>query len=971
MGLRRSPHLADELREKEAAFLRERRADPPVGGEGEVRNVVGLAFSGGGIRSATISIGILQGLARLKLLRAIDYVSTVSGGGYAGTFLGGMFSRWRKSVTPLRESQRDAVEEALRSPHGHPIDWLRENGRYLAPNGASDMWVATAVVLRNLCAIHVILGTFVVALLLSANRIRIFSADYIESVLPDLSKALADIALTHSMWWSPILVLPLLMFLLWMLPLGIAFWLVLPGKNKPGIENRDRIAPWIPVAALFLFAAFVAYRSIPSPSASASLIAWTVPLVSGGAAIVMVLTLVWWWVSERKGSPEQAGNVLTLRLKVAVVTTLSFAAFGLLDSIGQTLYVVWFAGHSIGAVVSWISGGFGALAGIATFTQRVFGVLIAKSGTKRKLPLELIGTLAAFLLVAAMVSSLSALAHALTWQWEPPDAPKVSAVEKYSVTFDPPRGAHIHEVLAPSAACGTGGDRGDAPLCHPETVAWARLRWALILAWVLTLAFGQSYSFLNRSSLAGLYGARLARCYLGASNETREQSENKNVTITLHDDEVELPDYKPWTRGGPLHIVNATLNETVSGRSQVEQRDRKGMALALGPAGLSVGVRHHAVWQDDKRRTLVPTHEPSVPNGGPMPFRVFPRVVHRDEAAQPGVTGTPEAFTPAMPSMGAWMAISGAAVSTGLGSRTSAGLSLLIGLFNVRLGQWFRSGVKPSMRKAPKHSRASRSTVPSASGEASRARGLTSTVLRACQRVLPVHAYFFNELLARFPGVALVDWYLSDGGHFENTGAYELVRRRVPFIILCDNGADPDRTFDDLGNFVRKARTDFDAHVEFLGREDVAGTGKAAVLGTLADLGFAGTIAAADLTEKHPPKSERSDAAEVSSERIKPARYATVARITYDGTTETSVLVVLKPAVLGQEPLDILNYQLANPTFPQQSTGDQFFDDAQWEAHRRLGECMASRVFSAFDKCQDPNDGWKPFDIGNPPTGTS
>ena len=49
--------------------------------------LVGLAFSGGGIRSATFNLGVLQGLAQLKLLSIFDYLSTVSDGGYIGNWL--------------------------------------------------------------------------------------------------------------------------------------------------------------------------------------------------------------------------------------------------------------------------------------------------------------------------------------------------------------------------------------------------------------------------------------------------------------------------------------------------------------------------------------------------------------------------------------------------------------------------------------------------------------------------------------------------------------------------------------------------------------------------------------------------------------------------------------------------------------------------------------------------------------------
>src|SRR5262245_1317859 len=83
-------HFPPPLREQEHELIRARReaAGRPAG---DPAKAVGLAFSGGGIRSATLSVGMLQALAKADALREIDYLSTVSGGGYAGAFLGGLF----------------------------------------------------------------------------------------------------------------------------------------------------------------------------------------------------------------------------------------------------------------------------------------------------------------------------------------------------------------------------------------------------------------------------------------------------------------------------------------------------------------------------------------------------------------------------------------------------------------------------------------------------------------------------------------------------------------------------------------------------------------------------------------------------------------------------------------------------------------------------------------------------------------
>jgi hypothetical protein len=209
-----------------------------------------------------------------------------------------------------------------------------------------------------------------------------------------------------------------------------------------------------------------------------------------------------------------------------------------------------------------------------------------------------------------------------------------------------------------------------------------------------------------------------------------------------------------------------------------------------------------------------------------------------------------------------------------------------------------------------------------------------------------VQAHLLNELLARFPGTSSPDWYLTDGGHFENSAAYELVRRRLPTIVVCDHGADPEQTFEDLAILVRKARTDLGAQVQFLAAAELAalpgGAGEA--FGTLAELGFA---------EAAP-----------GAERARPTRYAALARISYEGSEATSTLLWLRPAVLGGEPADVLGYHALHPDFPQQSTADQFFDEAQWESYRRLGEQLGEVVFGKLPPpagAQDPADGWLPF----------
>ena len=112
----------DAIRERRAAARCEAKDAPPIG----------LALSGGGIRSATFSLGVLQSLARADLLRRFDYLSTVSGGGYIGSFLGRLLSRTteqlRKALVPPRgeaaagtDAPFDLVDRVLTEPRSKPL----------------------------------------------------------------------------------------------------------------------------------------------------------------------------------------------------------------------------------------------------------------------------------------------------------------------------------------------------------------------------------------------------------------------------------------------------------------------------------------------------------------------------------------------------------------------------------------------------------------------------------------------------------------------------------------------------------------------------------------------------------------------------------------------------------------------------------------------------------------------------------
>lgn len=169
--------------------------------------------------------------------------------------------------------------------------------------------------------------------------------------------------------------------------------------------------------------------------------------------------------------------------------------------------------------------------------------------------------------------------------------------------------------------------------------------------------------------------------------------------------------------------------------------------------------------------------------------------------------------------------------------------------------------------------------------------------------------FFLFELLGRSRADAR-NVHLSDGNHFENFGLYELIRRHVRYIIVSDCGADPEVAFDDLANVLRRVREDFGVEIEI------------------------------DVRALHPDPNRIS------------SQHAVVGTIHYNGITgmDKGTIVFFKPSLTGDEPPDVLQYRTRNRAFPHETTGDQFYDEPQWESYRRLGEHAARAVFGFSDR---------------------
>lgn len=845
-------------------------------------DTVGLALSGGGIRSATFTLGIVQALAAKDRLRQVDLLSTVSGGGFTGGFIGRLYTR--DTVKRAADKPKRA-QEILSNTASPTLWWLRTNANYLFANGASDTRYNVAMLWRNILAVHVVIG----ALLYGGFGVVAWIGQWLPpSLLPE------NPAIVYSPWWWT----PLAALGLGVIPISLGYWLA----PRPGSYRS------VPPHSLFAWAAMLAGVTVGMLLPEGRVYA----LVGLG---ILVIT----WVTQelarggvdspdapkttKRGRGTIVRNRMTRALGTAVTTFALLLGWVIIDSLALTFATRSWA-EEIAAMVAAVTPFLPILRWVG---QQVQQKLSSDGGGGGMMGMAKI---AGFSLALLLALAYDTIAHA-------------------------------------------------AVQCSPGlTWGWGTL--TILTALVFSLALRHAFDFLNFSSLHTTYAARLVRTFLGASNESRvygaKADDTQDIELAHPEDDVPFDQYHPEASGGPLHFINVCINETVDGSSNREVRERKGISMCVTPHGVNVGRNYFAEWSapDDRPRwqakrrhfdgidaddkpadpatrasRLTALHAlgsgkgTPTPAGGPVAAAVAvakaPRLTAL--AARP-TTSNPHAFhvlgsrssgnAEVEPlTLGTWIAISGAAFSTGMGRSTSLPLSLLLGIANVRLGYWWDTGIRQGERpgRYPK--------------------SFTQKILGLPISLFRMQSHLFEEWQALFYGASRWLWYLSDGGHFENTALYELIRRRVPLMIVTDGGADTPTEgryqWDDIGGVLRQVRMDFGAQIRWIDPTQLVHERvpdwiqawlKPNALGKFDDLKF------------------------------NSPRHAALGRVSYDhGGTDPCWLLVLKPGVSATMPEDVRNYQRANPVFPQHSTTDQLFDDAQWESYRKMGEAIGASVF--------------------------
>jgi hypothetical protein len=361
----------------------------------------------------------------------------------------------------------------------------------------------------------------------------------------------------------------------------------------------------------------------------------------------------------------------------------------------------------------------------------------------------------------------------------------------------------------------------------------------------------------NKFSLHGMYRVRLIRAYLGAS---RPDGERRPDPFTGFDeyDNLRMLDLWPATKPADAKVVGT---------------DAPKPPLHLVNVALNLVGGRNLAWQERKAEsfTISSLHAGS-------PFTGYRRTSRTPwMAADAPLYGHPRGGV----SLGTAMTISGAAANPNMGYHSSPAVAFLLTLFNARLGWWLGN--------------------PGPKGR--------DTFTQPSPKFAPwlILKELFGYTNDRTPFVQL-----SDGGHFDNLGLYEVVLRRCKHIVVVDASADAECRFDDLGNAIRKIRIDLGVPIEFGGPIQI-----------------------------HARDASIPAGASRGYWAMARVRYSCVdtpaANASNEGESRDGILIYIKPALYGDEPRDVCAYARDRDDFPHESTADQFYSESQFESYRALG----------------------------------
>lgn len=758
-------------------------------------NLIGLAFSGGGIRSATLNLGILQGLAKKGLLDRFDYLSTVSGGGYIGAWFSSLVKHSNHVNTVQAElvlsTQPHTTSQRQLTATEHAILWLRSYSNYLTPKTGlftGDTLSALAQWMANTLLNQVLLLCVLVSLMMSV--IFLSHSDIHSTLLPAftldselLTASLDNAAQTTAGQWG------LAMALLSLL----ASWYL------------SRRACLTAAHALYPVLAFLC------GVAGFSLLLWQIPAASWSQL---------WITYPTDRQPDLIAPNYWIGLGVPVISllisTLLVAAMGLGGRLIDVSTREWW--HRIGGInlafcVIWL-----ALFGCALYLPSLIHQWLGSLDATGKSLTGLGSWLLAFL--------TARLGKSRNTGNEPPNSLKG-------------RFTHVLPYIVVALMLLLAGYLSFSLYLSPHRTLW-------FAAAILVVILGSWRIDINVFSLHNFYRNRLTRCYLGATNNQRKPN---SFTGFDHHDDLAMSSLRGQR---PTHIVNTAVN--ISDGSQLAWQQRKAASFMFSPYYCGFKLPDNEVWYD--------THHYTGEGG---------------------------------PELGSLVSTSGAAASPNMGYHTNPVMGFIMTIFNARLGRWYGN---------PLHENYLNRLLMKLDCKV--------RLRNPAQRQSPFWNLFYliKELITS-TGSTSGYLYLSDGGHFENLGIYELVRRRCKLIVAVDAGADGCYEFEDLGNAIRKCKVDFGITIKL------------------------------DINPLLPVNDCKYGLFKCGS------RHFAIGSIDYlgDGHPDhMGYLVYIKSSLTGDEPSDLINFKLQEPSFPHHSTVDQFFSESQFESYRRLGEHIAQNL---------------------------
>ncbi len=794
-----------------------------------------LCISGGGIRSATFALGALQGLAGQGVLSDFDYLSTVSGGGY----IGGWLTSWKQRAGGL-----DKVLPSL-CPGGSPptpgdvdpIAHLRAYNNYLSPKlgfFSADARTLAATVIRNMALNWLVLVPLLMFALMLPRLVLALG------LLKDNSVYFYGVVMPHVLIY-PVRIVSGLFF-------AMAIFNTmryLPGVGRTDHTEKDFfkfcLLPMI-LAAL----GFMTYDSWFDPSFTGDapppqyweLLLWITASCAAGWLAYLV-------VYGRGFMPRLRllGGPLSLAILLMGVSTAT-AAWLLIVKIYPATQ--WSSYTTVGPPLLLLS--FMVAGGLFVgLTSRILGdedrEWLAR-GAAWMLMFVVCWTVACGLVLIAPTwvfslhtwarSGIAAAGGLAGWVCSLAGFGSASVPGKETGQAKPGVKTLVLDLAAKIAA--------------PVFVAVLLVGLAILTNWLLAavrrapedwtshenfLAFTRG-EVIVAAALAFMIIGWIAAHYINI-NKFSLHAMYRNRLIRAY-----------LGASNDRSRANRFIGFTETDNIHMSQLDPALRPFHVVNMTLNLVAGKRLAWQQRKAEsfTVSPLHAGSA------------RLGYRPSARYGGPNGI---------SLGTAITISGAAASPSMGYHSSGVIGFIMTLFNARLGAWLGN-------PGPAGARTWREEGPSSAAG--------SLVKEAFGLTNDASAYV----------------YLSDGGHFENLGLYEMVMRRCRRIVVLDSGCDPNFIYEDLGNALRKIRIDMGIPVDF----------------------------ADDFLE--PLRSRRKRCA------LATIRYSSV-----DSTHKDGLLIYIKPMMLGNEPPDVATYQASHNEFPHQSTANQWYDESQTESYRMLG----------------------------------